>query len=378
MNIGFFTDAYAPQINGVAISLAALTDALRARGNRVKIIAPLYTNYKDANSDIVRLFAVRILKNPDIRFALPFVSEGFYRAVKTSYDIIHGFGPGPITLLGLLVARLKKIPFVYSYNTRWDQLTHYFLRGKIITPSLVKRLNTFFCNSCDYIVAPTQTVKEELQTMGITKPIAVLANGIDLVKFAKEQPGFLYHQLNLSKDIKIILYTGRLSKEKSVDVLLQMVKKVFDKVPNAMFILVGDGPAKKELKKLTRSLDIESQVNFYGEVSPDDMPKVYKDATVFVFASQLETQGLVVAEALASGVPVVAKKDDVFKDIMQDGVNGFMVTSINDFATRVITLLTNEKSRKQMSKQALVLIKPLSLETNAAQFEDFYHQITSA
>ncbi len=377
MNIGFFTDSYLPQLNGVAISVRDLAKSLRQRQHRVTVIAPHVPNYQDTEQDTIRLASVRVLKEPHIRMALLLPQRALFITVLRSFDIIHGFGAGPVTMLGMLLARAKKKPFVYTYNTRWDQYTHYILHGKVIGPKTVRRLNTIFCNWCDHIVVPTTPIKHELVSFGVKKPITVGLNGVDTAIFGKQKRGFLRVQLGLSDSDKMLLYVGRLSKEKSIHLLVEAFSLVAPQAKNAYLVLVGDGPDRKQLEELVKKYSLGKRVKFTGYIQASEIAKAYADADVFVFASTTETQGLVALEALASGVPVILSSDPVFADIVTHGYNGLLIKPTKEaFSESMLHLLDDEVYRRKLSENARKRALQFSLEETAKTFERLYESLT--
>lgn len=378
MNIGIFTDAYTPQINGVSLTVKELEESLRELGHKVYVIAPSYPSFKDEKDNILRIFSFRLLKEPHIRFALPLPTKGFIRSISLKFDIIHGFGGGPITFLGLLLSRLRKKPYVYTHNTRWQEYSHYILSGKIITAKMIEKLNAVFCNWCDHVVAPTEPIKKEITGFGVKRPVTVITNGVDTNVFGKRKKGFLRRKTGIGKEEKILLYVGRLSKEKSIDIVLKAFKLISDEEKQAKLVIVGDGPQRRELEDLAKSLAITQNVFFTGYVLPSERANVYADGDIFLFASRTETQGMVILEALASALPVVVVSDPVFLNIVKDGDNGLVVgNSYQEFAKAVLFLLRNSDYRNRLSQNALETAKEFSLGKVALKFESLYKQIIS-
>lgn len=371
MKIGFFTDAYLPQLNGVATSVEAWTSELEKLGHEVYVIAPKYSNYKDRDH-VIRLSSFRILKQPDIRLAMCLPIKSMAEIYKIKFDIIHGLSGGTVSLLGLIVARMRKIPYVFTYYTRWNHFTHYLLKGKLISPELVEKASRIFCNKCDYVVAPMPKIKDELISFGVKRPIVVIPSGVDIDKFKKQQKGFLREKTGI-KNGKIMLYVGRLGKEKSVDFLLKAFKLVHEKNSQANLVLVGDGPEKNALKNLAEKLNISKNVYFPGLIDIAEMNKAYADAEIFVFASQTETQGMVILEALASGLPVAAVNDSVYDGIIKDKMNGILTDNDPEmFAAACLAILNNPSYRKKLSENAIESMQNFSLSSTAKSFEKLY------
>lgn len=378
MRIGFFTDAYFPQVNGVVTSVYETTRELGRIGHDVVIIAPSYPNYKDLKEDkVVRLSSVPlpIDKNLNIRLATPLPDKTLLSIYKDTFDIIHTHGGGTISLLGLELARLKKIPVVTTYHTLWSKYTHYLLKGAV-KPKVVERVSRILCNRHTAIVAPSPKIKTELLSYGIIRPIFVIPSGINLERFRGSKEGMLRGRLGL-KNEKILLFIGRLGLEKSVDFLIKAFGVIAKENKNSVLAIVGEGPEKNNLQNLAKELGVGEKVKFFVEkVDFDDMPFVYKDAYLLMFASSTETQGMVVLEALASGVPVIAVNDPVYEGVLKDKMNSLLVSNdIEQFANECLFLLDNPPYRDEISVGALKSVEKFSIHKTTLSLLNLYERL---
>ena len=376
MKIGFFTDAYFPQVNGVVTSVYETARGLRSKGNEVVVIAPAYPNYNDTKEDnVIRLSSISIHKKLNIRLATHLPDKTLINLYKNNFDIIHAHGGGTISLLGLEIARIKKIPIVFTYHTQWNKYTHYFLRG-VVRPKVVERMSRIVCNRCTAIIAPSKRIKNELISYGVKKPIFVLPSGVDLERFKGKNIGFLRKKFKLKNECRILLSIGRLGKEKSVDVLIKSFGLVAKENKNTVLVIVGEGPEKKNLQNLTKELGLKGRVYFTGNIDFEDMPLVYKDADLLLFASRTETQGIVILEALASGLPVVAVNDAVYDGIIKDKKNGILVSNdIDQFAKACLNLLNNPTYRKKLSENAAKFVEEFSASRTAERLSNLYEKL---
>ncbi|MDP2720991.1 MAG: glycosyltransferase [bacterium] len=353
MKIGFFTDGYLPQLDGVGENVSTLATALRQAGQKVYVIAPKHPGFKDKDPNVFRLRSVRVYKKPEWRMALPIPEKDFQKAAKIPFDLIHGHAGGPVSFLGFEIARRRNIPYVFTYHTLWNRYTHYILKGKVLTPKMMEVASKIYCNMCTLIIAPTKRVKKELESYGVTKPIYVISGRLDLDRFRKVEKGYLRKKLRLGKEISIVLYVGRLGKEKSVDLIVKSFSLVAKSKENTRLVIVGDGPEREKLEKLALKESIGKKIFFAGFVNRDQIPLVYKDADIFVFASQTETQGIVVPEALASGLPCVVVDDPAFKEVIIDGDNSLSANNNpKDFSSKIIKLLESPLLRRRLGANA--------------------------
>ena len=374
MRIGFFTDGFLPQPNGVATSVFESAKELERRGHEVWIIAPSYPGYIDKSLNVIRLTSLKVFKEPEIRLALNLPDRAMRKVLSMDFDIIHGHSGGVVTLMGWEVARAKNVPFVVTYHTLWNRYTHYFLKGKVITPKMMERATKIFGNRIDFLIAPTGRVEQELVSYGVKKPIKVVPSGINIDKFKEGKGGYLRTRLNLKKE-PILLFVGRLGREKSIDFLIKSFRHVLTHEPSAHLVIIGEGPDKKKLQRQSLRLGVSKNTHFLGHIDNSEIHKAYKDASVFVFSSTTETQGLVVLEALASGVPVVALRDPAYECI-ENGKNGFLVKKDpKEFAGKVVSILANKETRERMSESAVRSAEKFSVKSTVDQLENVYYEL---
>jgi 1,2-diacylglycerol 3-alpha-glucosyltransferase len=376
MRIAFFTDAYPPQINGVATTVEELRGSLVARDHKVYVVVPSYPKFKDTCPDVLRLKSVKLWRNPELRVSYMFPDKILQKVLMLDVDIVHGFSGGATPSLGLTLAKLKRKPYVFTYNTRWNKYTHYILKGKVIKPKAVEQMVKLYCNVCDHIIAPAQYVKDELISFGVKKPITVIPNGVNINKFKPVKNNELREKLGLSEDDQLVLCVARLAKEKSLDFLIKTFAKYVKDNPNAYFVIAGDGPERANLQKLIDSLGISNKVILLGMIPYNEIPKIYNGADIFIFASQTETEGMIVPEAMASGLPVLAVRDRVFEQFIESGSDGFLVEKNEEvFNAHLDKLLRDDNLRLQMGKNARAKAEQFSLDEVAKKFENLYKQI---
>jgi 1,2-diacylglycerol 3-alpha-glucosyltransferase len=376
MKIGLFTDAYFPQVNGVATTVEELKNSLLTKDHKVSVITSQYPKYKDKDKNVLRLRSVKLWNNPELRVSYMFPDRILQRVLRLNVDVIHGFSGGAIPSLGLTLAKIKRKPYVFTYNTRWNKYTHYILNGKIIRPKAMERMVRIYCNVCDHIIAPAAYVKEELIGFGVKKPITVIPNGVNTTKFSPAKNDNLKTELGLKESDQIVLCVARLAKEKSLDFLIKTFTEFSKNNPNVYFVIAGDGPEKENLKNLVDSLKIKSRVLMIGCVSYENIPQVYNGADVFVFASQTETEGMVVLEAMSSGLPVLVVKDRVFEQFIENGKDGILVEKDEtEFNQNLKKLLKDEKLRATLGKNARAKAAHFSLDEIAQKFENLYKQL---
>ncbi|HMS22180.1 MAG TPA: glycosyltransferase [Candidatus Levybacteria bacterium] len=373
MRIAFFAESYLPDPNGVATSVAATAAELERQGHTVYIVAPKHPGYKD-RKNVIRLYSVKLYTDLDMRTALYLPEPNLIKVLRMKkLDIIHGQDGGVMSLLGWEVANIKNLPFIGTYHTIIHEYTHYLLKGKVFRPGIVKTVTRIFGNMCEQLIAPTERAKQELRKCGVKTPITILPNGIDRARFLNQKKGYLHKRLKISKNTKILLYVGRLGREKSVEFLIKSFQHVLKKEPNTALVLIGGGPDKDVLVELAKKLKVEKKVYLPGFIEQKCMPQVYSDSDIFLFSSKTETQGMAPIEAMTSGLPVVAVQDKTMQELIRDGENGYLTSRNNgDFAKKILLLLKNDEKRDEMGKKAQASTKKYSLAETTKQLVAIY------
>jgi len=359
MRIAFFTDTYHPSLNGVTVSLDHFTQTLEELGHKVVIFAPQVKNYVEENPRVVRISSIKVLSSePEIRFPLPTSATTIKEIAKLEFDIIHAHGNGPFSLLGYQVARMKGVPYVMTFHNLHTKYTHYFLKGKVVKPRMIATGMRVFANLCDGVLVPSRKMQLELESYGVTKKIYVIPNFVPFEKFDNQKKNSLHALLSLSSNTPLVLSVGRLGIEKNFPFLLDVFKKVSLKNEAAHFVLIGKGPEKEKLIRIVKKLGLQNRIHFLENISPQQMPALYKDATLFAFASETEVHPLVILEAACAGLPLVVCNDLAYENVAIDKKNAFVLPlSVDAFTESIVNILSNNKLSKEMGEQSLSIVK---------------------
>lgn len=357
MKIAFFTDSYFPQQGGIATSVDCFTRSLAKLGHTVYIFAPKIGNFKDSQDKVFRLPSVSAFPHiPDsTRLPLPLPNKNFWKMITFDFDIVHAHGNGAFSLLGLVTARAKKVPFVSTFHIQVGSYVHYFFNGKVIKPKLMNKIFLKkFGNICDGVIAPSEKMKSHLTEAGVNKKIEIIPSFVDTEKFSNLKTGFLHNRCHIPKNSPIILSVGRVGKEKNFEFLVKVFHKVTLSNKDAHFVIVGrDWGEKKNLINLATDLKIRNRFHLIGGIDLADMPSVYSDAAIFTFASFSETQGLCVLEAATAGLPLLIVEDLAFQGMVQNNKNGFILPlDQKQFADKIIQLLNKPKLLEKFKKNS--------------------------
>ncbi len=381
MNIGLFTDTYFPQLNGVATSVHTLADALKQRGHNVYIFTPSDPRAeKNEDISILRMPSIPFLMLKNYRIGMLYTPITLNKINHLKLDIVHTQTEFPLGMFGKFLSITQQIPMIHTYHTMYQDYVHYIAHGKLITPSMAKEFSKVFCNTAQAVIAPTQKAKDFLEECGVTKPMRIIPTGIDTSRFSKSNFSHdeilsLRKSLGLDEDTPTILSLGRVAKEKSIDVILKGLPALLKKLPQTKMVIVGDGPERENLEILAKNLGISQNVIFAGARPWEEIGKYYQIGTVFVSASLSETQGLTFAEAMAGGIPVVAKKDASIEAIVKHNVTGLLFEEDEQIADALYTVLTDASLRQRLSDTSLEVMEQLSVENFVNNVEKLYYEV---
>lgn len=380
MNIGLFTDTYTPQINGVVSSIHTLSDELTALGHTVYIFAPYDPLEPADETNVIRMPSMPIIFVRQFRWGMSYSPKALANIARLHLDIIHTQTEFSLGFFGKLLAKMKHTPTIHTYHTMLEDYVHYIVNGALIKPAMAKEYSKLFCNATNAVIAPTVKTRNTLLGYHVTKPIEVIPTGIPLRQFRKSnfdprETAELKSQLGLSPTAPIILSIGRVAKEKSIDVILHTLPQVLQQLPDAMFVIVGDGPAQNSLAALAQELQIADRVLFLGAKPWEEIGRYYQLGDVFVSASITETQGLTFAEAMAAGVPVIAKRDESIVGLVEEEETGFLFSTEEELAQKLLFVLSQPEQKEKIAVTAAARVENLSSEAFAKHVEALYLEV---
>ena len=382
MNIGLFTDTYFPQINGVGTSTYTLAKQLRSLGHNVYIFTPKDPNatYGPYEEGVIRMPSMPFIFIHSFRVGLFYSPTRLVKIANLNLDIIHTQTEFSLGTFGKIFSKTFGIPMVHTYHTMYQDYVHYIVNGAIITTSMAHTVSRVFCNFAASVIAPTAKVKSSLLQYGVTKHINIIPTGIDINKFrASNYPENeileLKHKVGINDTDKVILFVGRIAKEKSIEIILNELPAVFTEDPSVKFLIVGDGPHKETLENLVTELNINNNVIFAGAKPWAEIGKYYQLGDIFISASVSETQGLTFIEAMAAGLPVIAKNDPCIDGVIIDGENGVIFENSLDIGQKIAFLLNNKENYSTLSSNAVKFAENLSEENFAQKIEAVYNDI---
>lgn len=372
MKIGIFTDSYRPYNSGVVKSIESFSNQFTAMGHQVFVFGPHYPNC-EKEERVYRFISIPAPTQPDFTIAIP-ISANLRRDIKElGIDIIHAQSPFMLGRLGAKFARIYNIPLVFTYHTLYDQYVHYLPIMKDLSKKLMQKVGTDFCNHCDLVIAPTGIVEKHLRESGVETPVVNIPTGIEIDEFENMDRRWLREHYGYQEKETILLHVGRMGKEKNIPFLLEAYDRVRKEEPDARLVIVGGGSEEGHLQKLAREMGISDGVRFTGMLPRRQVIDAYAGADLFIFASLTETQGLVLCEAKAAGLPLVAIRAFGAAEMVENREDGFLTgPSLEEFTERVLQLLRDRGLRGQMGQKARDNAEKMSSYNQARKLLDHY------
>ena len=354
MKIAMFTNTYVPHVGGVAKSIKSLEDACRAHGHEVRVIAPEFDGAEES-PDVLRVPAIQHFYGSDfcVRVPLPALVREFVE--KFQPDIIHSHHPFLLGDAALREAWKSRVPIVFTHHTLYERYTHYVPLDSPALKRVAIRMATEYSNLCDLVIAPSQSIAHLLKKRQVTTPIRVVPTGIDTGAFGSGRNLSFRKRLGIPRGAKVIGHVGRLAREKNLHFLAEAVATCLKNSPEAVFLLVGDGDCHQEMMEILSSQADQGRIFHPGKQTGADLADAYAAIDLFAFSSQTETQGMVLAEAMAAGTPVVALDGPGVREILHHGENGILLeadASAHDFSQALLWLLGDEDFSKSCSAKA--------------------------
>jgi 1,2-diacylglycerol 3-alpha-glucosyltransferase len=354
MKIAMFTNTYLPHVGGVARSVQTLEEACRARGHEVRVIAPEFEG-AEPSPHVLRVPAIQNFNGSDfcVRLPLPNLVRDFMEDFRP--DIIHSHHPFLLGDAALREGWKMKVPVVFTHHTLYERYTHYVPLDSDALKRMAIQLATDYCNLCDTVIAPSESIAALLFDRGVTTPIRTIPTGIDTEVFARGVGSSFRKRAKIRKETIVIGHVGRLAAEKNLSFLVDALIPCLHERPDTMFLLVGDGDAREEMLSRFAKEGLEDRIHAPGKLTGADLTDAYGAMDCFAFASQTETQGIVLAEAMAAGNPVVALDGPGVREIVRDGENGSLIPADarpEAFCQALLRIISGAPKRRTMAASA--------------------------
>jgi glycosyltransferase involved in cell wall biosynthesis len=378
MKIVMFTNTYLPHVGGVARSVSTYEAEFCRRGHDVRIVAPQFEGAADFSGRVLRTPAIQNFNGSDFSFRIPV--PGLLADFVDDFrpDLLHSHHPFLLGDAAMRLAWSRRLPLVFTYHTMYEEYTHYVPLALDAFKRFVIQMSTDYCNLCSHVIAPSESVARLLVERGVTTPVSAIPTGVDVDFLASGDRQRARERYHIRPDALVVGHVGRLAPEKNLDFLARAVQHYLDDRPNDVFLAVGAGEAADAMKSTLQAADESGQLIMPGCLTGQDLVDAYSAIDVFVFTSQSETQGMVLAEAMAAGATAIALDAPGVREIVNDK-NGELLprdASEADFAEALGTVTDNPALMKSRRTEAKRTARDFSIDHCADKLLAVYESLT--
>lgn len=377
MKILITTDLYTVTTNGVVTSVRNLYEELTRSGHEVRILTLSESGRSRKEGDVYYIRSVSLERvYPQVRMPTSYRHRLIRELVRWKPDVIHSQCEFFTFQYAQRISKLTGAPIVHTYHTLYEQYVGYLFKSKRLGRRVVRVLSRKRLKRVKRVIAPTHKVEDALRDYGMKNPISIVPSGIDLeqsmLRISAEERQERRLALGIENDRFVLLNLGRLGTEKRVEELLCLFADARKENPSLIFLIVGDGPARKQLIKQCDELGITDSVIFTGMVDPKQVHCYYQLADLFVSASTSETQGLTYVEAAANGLPLLCREDPCLQDVLLLGQNGYTYSDERGFMDALLYIVSDSKWRESAGLKSRELASRFDKRSFADSVESVY------
>ncbi|AJF06617.1 glycosyltransferase [Geoalkalibacter subterraneus] len=381
MKICMFTNTYLPHVGGVARSVSAFAEDLRALGHDVMVIAPIFpgvAELKEERHAVLRVPAIQNFNGTDFSVRLPLPGRIHRELDEFQPDIIHSHHPFLLGDAALRTASARELPLVFTHHTLYERYTHYVPFDSPMMQRFAIHLSTRYANLCQLVIAPSESLADLIRRRGVATPCRVVPTGVD-VNFLSQGDGQAFRQENhIPGDAFVIGHLGRLAPEKNLAYLARAAAAVVRENADAWFLVAGSGPAADQIKEIFTAQGCDQRLVHVGQLQGDALRNCYAAMDLFVFSSTSETQGLVLVETMASGNPVIALDASGVREVLRDRENGRLLPTDapeSVFSSAIEETLKNPEVIVKYSEQARRTAHEFSRQSTVKRLEEAYRSV---
>ncbi|MCI0536658.1 MAG: glycosyltransferase [Verrucomicrobiales bacterium] len=379
------TNTYLPHVGGVARSVQTFTEEYRKLRHKVLVVAPSFGevigNDAAPEEGVVRVPALQQFHGSDFSVSLPLTALFNQTIDEFGANVIHSHHPFLLGDTALRIGANKHVPVVFTHHTLYEEYTHYVPFNSDALKQFAIELSTEYANLCDAVIAPSESIATLIKRRGVKVPVTIIPTGIDAPAFASGNGVAFRKAMGIPPKRFAVGHVGRLAPEKNLNFLTRAVARFLKRSVNGVFLVVGAGPLEAEMRRIFSERGLPDRLCLAGKRIGQELYDSYAAMDVFVFSSFSETQGLVVAEAMAAGLPVVALDASGVREVVRNGKNGFLLRADTDtasFAACLADLKAKKELRGDLRKGAFRTARKFSRARCAEKALDFYELIRMA
>jgi glycosyltransferase involved in cell wall biosynthesis len=335
MNIVMLTNTFTPHVGGVARSVEAFTAEYRRRGHRVLVVAPEFPDMPRDEIDVLRVPAIQNFNGSDFSVVLPV--SGLLTGTLDEFapDIIHAHHPYLLGVTALRVARFHNLPLVFTHHTLYEEYTHYVPGDAPKLRRFIIEASTRYANLSDQVFAPSESIMTLLRERGVVTPVTVVPTGVQTEHFMQGNGGRYRAATGIPEDAFVVGHLGRLAPEKNLEFLAEAAAAFLQTESRAHFLVIGTGPSEKTIREIFNREGLDARLHIAGILRREQLADALHAMNLFAFASKSETQGMVLTEAMAAGLPVIALDANGVREVVSDYSNGRLLheASIETFVS---------------------------------------------
>ncbi len=380
MKVLITTDMYTANVNGVVTSVRNLMEELEKKGHQVRVltVSERLKSHKEDNVYYIKSVPLDVVY-PNVRMPISYRHRFIRELIEWKPDVIHSQCEYFSYQFAGYISKKTGAPIVHTYHTLYEQYVTYVLPSQRLGEYFIGKLSRMRLKHAEVIVAPTQKVESVLKNYGIRNPIQVIPSGIALEQHKNQMPAeerlARRKALGIPEDHTVLLNLGRLGTEKNLPELVELLSLALTHNDKLTLLIVGDGPARKDLEEMAEKLGIRDHVVFTGMVAPSEVHTYYQLGDIFVSASTSETQGLTYIEAAANGLPLLCRRDPCLDEVLVEGCNGFEYEADSEFCSLLDTILQNPEWCKAAGAQSKQIAATFDKSHFAEQIEDVYENV---
>ena len=381
MNVLMVTNTFTPHVGGVARSVESFTAQLRRLGHRVLVAAPSFDAMPESELDVIRLPALRNFSGSDFSLPLPVAGKLRRKLEEFRPDLVHSHHPFLLGDTALRIGAAHDVPIVFTYHTMYERYTHYLPGDSPGIQRFAVDLATGYCNLCDAVIAPSESVARILAERGVRVPVEVIPTGVEIERFATGDGPAFRAAHGIPADACVVGHVGRLAAEKNLAFLARALAAFAASHSGVRILIVGDGPSRDVLRETFERAKLGARLHLVGVLQGDALAGAYRAMDAFAFASHSETQGMVLTEAMAAGVPVVALDAPGAREVVRDRRNGrlLMREDVGEFCGALDWVCSlDAKRRRLLESEIAASARRFSMASSAKRTLALYEKLLDA